>query len=160
MLTPRGLYFEQFEPGQRLTTAGRTVTEADVVGFAGLSGDFNPIHVDATFAQDTSYGQRIAHGLCVTSIASGLVASTSVVAGTALSFREILDWRFVRPVHFGDTVRCDVGVVETKVYSRLQAGTVTFQIDVKNQHGEVVQTGKWVMLVRSRETAAPHGGSQ
>lgn len=147
----RGLCFEQFEAGQRLTTAGRTVTEADVVQFAGLSGDFNPIHVDAMFAERTSYGRRIAHGLCVISMATGLVASTAVLAGTALAFREIVEWRFASPVHLGDTIRCEVQVAETKPYPQLEAGTVTFKVDVKNQHDNLVQTGKWVMLVRSRE---------
>lgn len=91
----RGMFFEEFATGQKVSTASRTVTEADIVGFAGLSGDFNMIHVDAAYAKTTPYGQRIAHGLCVLSIASGLAVQTGVMDGTILAFREIAEWKFV-----------------------------------------------------------------
>ena len=58
---PRGFYFEDFEVGQKSDTVGRTITEADIVAFAGLSGDYNQIHTDVQFAENTPYGQRIAH---------------------------------------------------------------------------------------------------
>ena len=86
--SPRGMYFEEFAAGQTVITPGRTVTEADVVAFAGLSGDFNQLHTDAEFAKTTPFGQRVAHGLCVLSIVSGLAAQTGVMEGTVLAFRE------------------------------------------------------------------------
>ena len=77
---PRGRYFEEFEAGMVIMTAGRTISESDIVNFAGLSGDYNQIHTDAQFAENTPYGKRIAHGLLVTSIASGLVMRSGSMA--------------------------------------------------------------------------------
>ena len=85
----RGLYFEEFAVGQKIITMGRTITETDVVSFAGLSGDYNQIHTDAAYAAGTPFGQRIAHGLCVMAIASGLVTLTGVMEGTVLAFHEV-----------------------------------------------------------------------
>ncbi|MFN2196995.1 MAG: MaoC/PaaZ C-terminal domain-containing protein, partial [Anaerolineales bacterium] len=101
---PRGKYFEEFEVGQRIVTAGRTVTEADVVTFAGLSGDFNQMHVDAEYSAKSMFGQRVAHGLLGLSIASGLAVQTGVLEGTILAFREITEWKFSRPIFLGDTI--------------------------------------------------------
>jgi acyl dehydratase len=146
----RGLYFEEFIVGQSLGTVGRTVTEADVVSFAGLSGDFNQIHTDAAYASTTPFGQRIAHGICVMSIASGLVTRTGVMEGTVLAFREIGEWKFSRPVFIGDTIHVSMEVVELKALPRLGGGAVTIRLDVKNQREEVCQTGRWTVLMLSR----------
>ncbi len=146
----RGMYFEEFETGQKIITTPRTVTETDVVSFAGLSGDFNQIHTDAEYSKTTPFGQRIAHGLCVVSIISGLITRTGVMEGTVLAFREILEWKFSKPVFFGDTVHGALEVLETKAVPRLGGGAVTIKIDVKNQKGEVVQTGKWSVLMLSK----------
>lgn len=148
--TPRGMFFEEFKPGQRVLTAGRTVSEADIVSFAGLSGDFNQIHTDAHFAQNTPFGQRIAHGLLVTAIASGLTVQTGIIEGTVIAFREITDWKFVKPVFIGDTVHVEAEVMETKALRRLGGGMVTINLDVKNQTEEVVMKGTWVFLVASK----------
>ena len=102
---PRGKYFEELSLGQKIYTAGRTVTEADVVSFAGLSGDFSQIHVDARYAAQGFFGQRVAHGLLVLSIISGLAVQTGVMDRTVIAFREIAEWKFSKPVFFGDTVR-------------------------------------------------------
>lgn len=146
----RGLYFEEFEVGQKTSTVGRAVTETDVVSFAGLSGDFNQIHTDGAYSATTPFGQRIAHGLCTMSIVSGLITRTGVMEGTVLAFREILEWKFSKPVFFGDTVHAEIEVLETKPFPRLNAGAVTIKIDAKNQKGEVVQTGKWSVLMLSK----------
>ena len=74
--TARGLYFEEFAPGRKIVSGGRTITEADVVGFAGLSGDYNQIHMDAEFAAAGPFGTRVAHGMLGFSIASGLAVQT------------------------------------------------------------------------------------
>ena len=86
--TARGLYFEDFAHGRKIVSGGRTITEADVVGFAGLSGDYNQIHMDAEFAAAGPFGQRVAHGMLGFSIASGLAVQTGFMEGTVLAFRE------------------------------------------------------------------------
>jgi 3-hydroxybutyryl-CoA dehydratase len=151
----RGMYFEEFSAGQKVVTMGRTVTEADVVSFAGLSGDFNQIHTDAAFAKGTPYGQRIAHGLCVLSIASGLAVQTGIMEGTVLAFREIVEWKFSNPVFFGDTIHVDMEVLETKPLPRLGAGAVTLSLEVVNQDGKSAQKGKWSVLILARPKPAP-----
>jgi acyl dehydratase len=146
----RGLYFEELQVGQRVVTAGRTVSEADVMAFAGLSGDFNPIHTDAEFAKSTPYGQRIAHGLLCLSIAVGLTMRSGFMSGTVLAFREIGSWKFARPVFLGDTLYAELEVSETKALPRLGAGTVVLNVEVKNQGGETTMRGSWTALVQSR----------
>ena len=103
---PRGMYFEEFEVGQQIVSAGRTVTESDIVSFAGLSGDFNQIHIDAQYSEGSLAGQRVAHGLLIIAIASGLAAQTGVMEGTVLYFREITNWKFVKPIFIGDRECC------------------------------------------------------
>lgn len=146
----RGLYYENFEIGMKIATVSRTVTESDVVTFAGLSGDFNQIHTDAEFSRNTLFGQRVAHGLLVVSIASGLAMRTGVLEGTAMAFREINEWKFSRPVYIGDTVNVEMNVVDKKDMARLGGGTVIIALEVKNQKGEVVMKGTWTVLVASK----------
>lgn len=153
----RGMYFEEFEIGQKITTTPRTVTEADVVAFAGLSGDYNQIHTDAAYAATTPFGQRIAHGLCVMSIISGLITRTGVMEGTVLAFREVAEWKFSQPVFFGDTVHAETEVLETKPYPRLGGGAVVIKINVKNHKGDIVQSGKWNVLMMSRPKVSTDG---
>jgi acyl dehydratase len=146
---PRGRYFEEFAVGDAVATAGRTVTEADVVTFAGLSGDYNEIHTNATYAAEGPFGERVAHGLLVLSIVSGLAVQTGIIERTVMAFRE-LDWKFSRPVMLGDTVRVILEVTDTKAMPRLGGGTVTMKLTVLNQKDEVVNRGNWVMLVESK----------
>jgi acyl dehydratase len=146
----RGLYFEEFEVGQTLVSAGRTITETDVVRFAGISGDYNQLHTDAEYGKKTPFGARVAHGLLVLSIASGLAMRTGVLEGTAIAFREINHWKFIKPVYFGDTVHVVLEVVETKAIPRLNGGSVVIQIEVRNQKDETVMKGTWTTLVVSK----------
>src|SRR4030042_4004644 len=147
---PRGKYFEELAPGQKIFTAGRTVTEADVTAFAGLSGDYNQIHIDARFAAQGPFGQRVAHGLLVLSIVSGLAVQTGVMDRTVIAFREIAEWKFSRPVYFGDTVRCEMEVLGLKPFPRLGGGAVDLALTVKNQKDESVMSGKWVGLIQRK----------
>ncbi len=144
---PRGRYFEEFEAGQRIVTAGRTVTEADVVAFAGLSGDYNQIHTDAEFSKNSPFGRRVAHGLLGLSIASGLAVQTGLMEGTVLAFREISDWKFIRPIFFGDTIHVALEVIETKALPRVGGGRVVMELTVINQDGEAVMRGSWSVLI-------------
>jgi 3-hydroxybutyryl-CoA dehydratase len=150
---PRGKYFEELTPGQKIFTAGRTVTEADVTAFAGLSGDFNQIHIDADYASKGPFGQRVAHGLLVLSIVSGLAVQTGIMDRTVLAFREIAEWKFSRPVFFGDTVRCEMEVLTSKPFPRLGGGAVELALTVKNQKDETVMSGKWIVLIQSKPAA-------
>jgi 3-hydroxybutyryl-CoA dehydratase len=147
---PRGRFFEEFSVGDTVTTAGRTITEADIVTFAGLSGDFNQIHTDAAYAAHYDFGRRIAHGLLVQSIASGLAVQTGFIEGTVMAFRE-LDCKFSLPTFIGDTIHVELEISETKALRRLGGGSVTMKYNVINQDGKVVQRGYWVMLVKSQE---------
>lgn len=145
-----GMYFEEFEVGQKITTMGRTISEADIFNFAGLSGDYNPIHTDAEFSKTIPFGQRIAHGLLGVSVASGLAYRTGILEGTTIAFREIKDWRFVKPVFIGDTIHVDLIISETKAVPRLKGGSVDILLDVKNQKDETVMKGTWTILIASR----------
>jgi acyl dehydratase len=144
------MYIEDFAAGQTMLTAGRTVTEADVVAFAGISGDFNSIHTDAEYARRTPYGQRIAHGLLVFSIASGLGVRTGVLDGTVIAFLGIEDWKFHRPVFLGDTIRLRWTVTEARASSKPGSGVLRRRQEILNQRDEVVQSGVTVTLVKSR----------
>lgn len=146
-----GMYFEEFEVGQSISSMGRTITEADVVGFAALSGDWNAMHTDAEYAAKHPFGQRVAHGLLCMSIASGLAMRMGFLVETALAFREISDWKFSLPVYLGDTIHMRATVTETKAMSRLGGGLVKLKVELLNQDDKVVQRGTWGVLVKGRD---------
>ena len=145
-----GLFFEDFQAGQKIQSVGRTVTEHDVVAFAGLSGDFNQIHTDAEFARSTPYGQRIAHGLLGLAIASGLAVQTGILGGNVIAFREVSEWKFVKPVFIGDTIHVEMEVTAIKAFPRLKSGLVTLNIHVNNQNAETAMKGLWSVMVKTR----------
>ena len=147
---PRGHYFEQFEIGQKLITAARTIAEADIVNFAGMTGDYNQIHTDAEFAAKDTFGQRVAHGLLVQSIATGLAVQSGIIEGTVLAFRE-LSAKFSLPVFIGDTVHVKLEITTKKALPRLGGGNINMKYGVYNQHGKAVQRGDWIMLIKSRD---------
>lgn len=148
----RGLYFEEFEIGHRVVSPARTITEADVVNFAGISGDWNSIHTDAEYAKTTPFGQRVAHGLLIMGVISGLAVRTGVMEGTVLAFREIESWKFSLPVFIGDTIHVVLEVLETKKLPRLGGGSITLSVDVKNQENKTVMKGRWIALIQSLPT--------
>ena len=145
-----GLFFEDFEPGQKVTSVGRTITEHDIATFAGLSGDFNQIHTDAEFARSTPFGQRIAHGLLGLSIASGLAVQTGILGANVIAFREVGEWKFVKPVFIGDTLHVEMEIMQTKAFPRLGGGLVTLSVYVNNQSNETSMKGLWTVLVKTR----------
>lgn len=145
----RGLYFEEFNVGMSFTSPGRTVTEADIVNFAGLSGDYNQIHTDVEYSKKTLVNERVAHGLLGLAIASGLAWRTGVLEGTVITFREISNWKFIKPIFIGDTIRVYMQVNETKKISRLGGGSVNIGLTLLNQHDETVMKGAWKVLVAS-----------
>jgi acyl dehydratase len=148
--TPRGLYLEDFEVGQKLVTTGRTITEADIVSFAGLSGDYNQIHTDEEYSRLSPFGTRVAHGLLGLAIASGLVVQTGIMEGTVLAFREITNWKFIKPVYIGDTIHVVVEVLEIKPMPRLGGGVIDIEFNVENQKDETIMRGTWRALFAMR----------
>lgn len=136
--------FEQLAAGQSFTSRGRTVTEADVVGFAALTGDWHPQHADADWAAGSAFGERIAHGMLVLSFAVGLVP---LDPDRVVALRRVTDATFKRPVRLGDTVRV-AGAVEATRDLDGDAGLVTLAWKVLNQHGQVVCRARVEVLWR------------
>ena len=147
-MTP--LYFEDVEVGFRFETASRTVTEADLVAFSGVSGDFNPLHTDAVFAAQTIYGERIAHGALILSLATGLRQRAGRFDGTLMGLLEIRSWRFIAPVRIGDAIRVRTEVRELRPSSKPDRGVMVQSVEVVNQIDEVVNDGELVLLLKCR----------
>src|SRR5512138_736774 len=145
-----GLYFEDFFVGQQLDTQKRTISEDDIMNFARLTGDDNRIHTDPEFSKTTPFGKQIAHGLLGLSIASGLAWQTGLMDGTVIAFREVQEWKFVKPVFIGDTIYVELVTIETKALPRIGGGSVTISLEVKNQNDEVCHRGTWVVLIASK----------
>ncbi|ANS31011.1 MaoC/PaaZ C-terminal domain-containing protein [Rhodococcus opacus] len=143
-----GLWFDDVEIGMTFETPRRTVTEADVVNFAGVSGDFHTLHTDAQTMRESQFGERIAHGALVLSIVTGLRGRLGIFDDTLVAFAEIRRWRFVRPVLIGDTIRAANEVVELTPTSKPDRGVMVQHVQVLNQHDVVVQEGEMVALVK------------
>ena len=142
------LYFDDLEVGNEWTSGGRTVTEADIVNFAGFSGDFNPIHIDHEYAKTTPFRRPIAHGFAIFCIASGMGISAPPVRTIAML--RVTMWNFTLPVFAGDTVRSVSRVKEKTVRGRGRRGEIIWYRAVINQDGKVVQDGEVVTLVECR----------
>ena len=138
------LYFDAIEVGDEWLSPARTVTETDIVLFAGLTGDFNPLHVDHEYARNTPFGRPIAHGLLGMSLVAGL-GSHSPFMQTA-AFVQILQWRFLIPIYAGDTVHVHTTVIEKHAKNR-RRGLVTWRRGLVNQAGQLVQEGTTETLV-------------
>lgn len=149
--TAQHLYFDDVEVGQRWESPRRTVTETDIVNFAGLSGDFNPIHMDHEFARTTPFRKPIAHGLLVFSIGSGLGLFAPPMR--TLAVLHIREWEFKAPVGAGDTIRVRSTVIEKEPRARGRRGVITWKREILNQDGKVVQEGISVTLVEGRAAA-------
>jgi acyl dehydratase len=151
------LYYDDVEVGQEWESLGRTVTEADIVNFAGMSGDFNPIHIDHEFAKSTPFRRPVAHGLLVWSMGSGLGLFAPPMR--TLAFMSIREWHFDGPVFIGDTVRVRSKVLQKEQRARGRRGVITWEREIRNQEGKVVQHGVTLTLVEGRaaEAAASAG---
>ncbi len=149
-----GFYFDDFPLDEEYVSPGRTVTETDLVMFSGVSGDFNQLHSDAEFAKNSYFGQRIAHGALILSMATGLTGRLGVIEGTAIAFLG-MTWKFSKPVFFGDTVRVMLQALKKRAVSP-EAGMVIAAVSVINQRDEVVQSGEWTVMVKRKPAT---GGS-
>ena len=147
----RSLYFEDFCVGQKFVSKARTLTEADIVNFAGLSWDHNQLHTDAEYAGQTPYGKRIAHGLLGVVAHAGL--TYQLTEDSILALLE-LSWKFHLPIHIGDTIHVEQTVRELRESSAGGRGILTFEKEVKDQSNEVVQTGTTTILLAKRAALA------
>ncbi len=144
---PRGLTFDQFNAGDVYVCQARTVTEADVVNFAGLSGDYNPLHTDEQFGKTTPFGTRIAHGVLGLAIATGQANQLGVFEGTTIALLT-QTVKYTGAVRFGDTIHLELKVAEKKETSKPDRGVVTFDTTVLNQDGRAVIEGQWVLMMK------------
>ena len=141
-------YFDEIELGEEYESPGRTVTEADIVMFAGLSGDYNVLHTDAEFMKSSIFGERIAHGLLGLAIQSGLATRGGPPYAT-LGFGT-LRWKFKGPIKIGDTIRVRARVTGKEDADKPDRGVVTVARQVLNQRDEVVQEGETDLIVERR----------
>src|SRR5262249_31003034 len=148
-----GMYWEEWEIGAEFTSPGRTVTEADIVAFAGLSGDYNPLHVNEEYCKNTPFGGRIAHGPLVYAIAAGLLFQLHLYDDTLIAFLGFEDLKFTKPVKPGDTIRAKVKVLEKRETSRPDRGIMKRRLQVLNQRGEVVQEGTQAFMLKRKQAA-------
>jgi acyl dehydratase len=140
------LYFEDFSVGDQQVTQGRSITESDVMRFAGLSGDFNPAHTDYEYAKAGPFGAPIAHGLLSLIVAAGLADRGGALDGSAIALLAV-EWRFKEPVLFGDTIRVRLTVASKRVTSKGDRGVLVRKVEVLNQRGVVVQEGSFTTMV-------------
>ena len=146
---PIGKYFSEFTVGEEFKSASRTITETDVVMFAGLSGDYNPLHTDKVFAEKTGFGQRIAHGMLVTSISTGLANGLGIFEGTTIALLQ-QTFQYVGPTFFGDTIHLVLRVANLKASSKGGKGIVFFESEIVKQDGSVVNKGEWRVMMRDK----------
>jgi acyl dehydratase len=142
-------YFEDIRVGDAYVSPGRTVTEADIVAFAGLSGDYNILHTDAEYMRTSIFGERIAHGLLGLALQSGLGSRAMARPFATLAFLG-LRWRFKAPIKIGDTIKVRLEVTDKRETSKPDRGIVVIQRSVLNQRGEVVQEGDTDIMVERR----------
>jgi acyl dehydratase len=151
MSGPPRRWFEEIEVGEEYESPGRTVTETDIVLFAGLSGDYNVLHTDAEFMKSSIFGERIAHGLLGLAIQAGLFTRATQAYAT-IAFAG-LRWKFKGPIKIGDTIRVRAKVTAKKETAKADRGVVTVERQVLNQRDEVVQEGETDLMVERRPAA-------
>lgn len=148
--TSRGMFFEDFAEGMVLVTPARTITATDIVNFCCLSGDFNEVHANIEYAKTTPFGDVIAHGPMVYAIAGGLQYASGINDGTLLALLENTNWRLLKPVFAGDTIRMEQTVAMTKPTSKPDRGVVKFKRRILKQDGTAVQEMETTILYRRR----------
>lgn len=148
-------HLEDLEPGQVFETARRTVTETDLVTFAMLSSDWNAVHTDALATADSAFGNRIVHGALGLTLATGLVQRSGMFEGSAVALLGFADWTFERPLYVGDTVHTRLRIAGVRRTSRGDRGVVTRELELVNQHDQVVQHGRSDFMVLARTATPP-----
>ena len=145
-------FFEDIRIGDKERTGGRTITDADLANFAGISGDFNPIHVNEDYAAQTFFKRRIAHGLLILSIASGLFTQSEMNTSIKANLIALLElkWKFFKPVFIGDTVYVETEITDKKETKKKDLGILVNKRTVVNQHAEAVQEGEFILMIRRK----------
>lgn len=149
---PRGYYFEEVEIGTTYVTRGRTITESDIVQFAALTGDYNPMHTNDEYMKSHMMGQRVAHGMLTLSYAVGQIYQLGFMERTVIAFRSV-EMKFSLPVFVGDTLHSEVTITEKKEARRLGGGNITAEVKIVNQEGKTVQSGSMVLILASKPEA-------
>ncbi|MDP6343744.1 MAG: MaoC/PaaZ C-terminal domain-containing protein [Alphaproteobacteria bacterium] len=153
---PRGMYYEDFEIGMELVTPRRTVTLTDIVNFASITGDFNAPHCDHEFCKTQPYGEPIAHGPLVWSMAGGLGYASGITDGTIVAMLGVDNWRIHLPVKHGDTIHVVQRVTFKRETSKPNMGIVEFDREIRNQRDEVVQSAKATNMYLRRPAGDGH----
>ena len=143
-----GLYWEEWKIGAEFVTSARTITETDIINFAGISGDYNPLHIDEEFCRNPQFGTRIAHGPLVYSIATGLIFQLHLYDDTLIAFLGFDSLKFTKPVKIGDTIHARVEVIEKRETSKSDRGIMKRLLQVLNQNNELVQEGVQAFLLK------------
>lgn len=146
---PRGLYLEEFEIGREYLSPARTITEADVMNFAGLSGDYNPLHVDEEYAKQNHFGTRIAHGALGFIISTGLSNQIGIFEGTTIAFMEGTV-KYPAPLMIGDTIHVSIVITETRHSSKPGRGILKMRVRLINQEEKVIMESDQVLMMKSR----------
>ncbi|MBN9496177.1 MAG: dehydratase [Alphaproteobacteria bacterium] len=151
-----GYRYEDLHVGMRFRSPGRTIGEADLIGFAGLTGDFSELHTSEVYGQASQFGRRVAHGMLGLAYAHGLMwARTGELRETAIAFLGISDWKFVGPIFIGDTIFVNYRIVELRdSKSRPTQAIANFEVELVNQDGAIVQKGHKALLVSKVPLAA------
>lgn len=144
-----GYTYADLRVGMTFRSPGRTITEADIVGFAGLTGDYSELHTSEVYAKASQFGRRVAHGMLGLAYAHGLMwPRTGELRDTAVAFLGISDWRFVGPIFVGDTIFVNYTLAELRdSKSKPNQAIASFEIELVNQHGDVLQRGRKALLV-------------
>ncbi len=145
-----GLYWEEWEVGKSFTTAARTITETDVVNFAGISGDYNPLHINEEYCKKTQFGTRIAHGPLIYAVAAGLLFQLHLYDDTLIAFLGFESLKFTKPVKINDTIYAKVTVTEVSETSKPDRGVMKRVLQVFNQNDEMVQEGIQAFLMKRK----------
>lgn len=146
-----GRYFEEFKVDEEFVTMGKTVTEADIVLFAGVSGDHDPLHTDREFCKKSIYGEIVAHNMLGLVIQAMLSHDLGISEGTTMLAFLGMTWKFNKPIKVGDTLHVRQVVASKRKTSKMDRGVVTIDAQLINQHGEVVQEGSKSLLFSCRE---------
>ena len=146
-------FLDDFKPGQVFTSAGRTITEADLTFFSMISGDWNPIHADAEFASKTRYGQRVVHGTLGIAICTGMLQQLGIFEESVIAMHNLRKWKFLAPLLIGDTVHLELEILGVEPGKSGKSGKVGRRFRLVNQAGVVVQEGDSDALVLTREAA-------
>ncbi len=145
----RGKTFDDLQIGDEVASIGRTITETDVVSFAGISGDFHPEHMNDEYAKKGPIGERIAHGLLTTAAATGMINQTGITEGTTIAVLE-MKLKFLKAVKFGDTIRSVFRIIDKRETKKLDRGIVTAALTVFNQKDEIVLEAEIVLMLYRR----------